>query len=187
MQLEAAYFAGFFDGEGSVYAASRGGRGRSANRRPSPTIAVCITNTNLEVLEWHRKLFGGSISAKRRKARWRQQYQWMLWARDAGRFLALIRPFLIVKADVVDAALEYIALQALPAAQRRDYSNIVERNGRKRCAPVIRPEFQERQLAVWARIRELNARGAPYNARRRRLALEDMIEKRRTAIPEAAA
>jgi hypothetical protein len=133
-------------------------------------------------MEVHQEIFGGSISMTPAGERRRALYQWVLCARQAGGFLRVIQPYLIVKVEVAAAAIEFIDLQGLPSGERRDYSQTVERNGRLWSSPTIRPEFQERQLAVWMRIRELNSRGAPWNAKRGRLALEDCYDKRRTTV-----
>lgn len=166
-KLDAAYMAGFFDGEGSVYAASRYGKTNIGDRRPSPIIMVCIGNTNLPVLELHKAEYGGSLHSRKKNDRWQLQWQWSIGPRAAEQYLRAIRPYLVIKAEVVDAALEYIELQKLPSGERRDYKRMIRKDGRYYSSPTVKPEFREKVIDVWTRIRELNARGAPMNATRR--------------------
>lgn len=157
------YAAGFFDGEGTVYAATRLNSGK-----PSPTIIVAISNTVEAPLlalkaQWGGSLFLGRQHSPNRRA----QYQWTLAARMARPFLMAIHPHLLIKRDVVGVAIEMCELMALPHKERVDYSNTVFRHGRRWSSPVVRPEFKEKVDALHSRIRLLNTRGAPMNATRR--------------------
>lgn len=184
-----AYCAGFFDGEGSVYAASRGGRAASSNRRPSPTITVCISNTNLAVLQAHQQKYGGSlpVSGKRKVSdRHRIVYQWVLSAKQAKPYLLDIRPHLIVKTEVVDVALEYVALQELPYSERRDSSPRTFSHGRWWCAPTLREDYRIKVQEIWLRIRELNARGAPFNATRKNTVYDEIIRNTQSIVQEGS-
>lgn len=161
------YAAGFFDGEGSVYLATR------STTRPSPTLLVCIGNTNREVLDLHRDRWGGSIRERGGKhrarvltGRWQRQYQWVLSTRMAKAFLTAIVPHVLIKKDVTIAALRYITLMEVPRRERVDYSQCVRRRGRLWVAPVVRPEFEAQVAALHTEIRGLNARSAPGNVLR---------------------
>mgnify|MGYP001596051426 FL=1 len=89
--LEVAYFAGLFDGDGSVAMyASRG--------RPTPSEQVHITNIDTRVLSRARELFGGRVvphtpSRMSRQATWR----WYVCGMRAERFLRAIVPHLKIK------------------------------------------------------------------------------------------
>ena len=167
-KIEMAYFAGFFDGEGSVYAATRWHRTKEKDRRPTPTLTVCIGNTNFEVLRLHHEIFGGSLSERKNLAERRlPQMQWMIAARQAEPYLRAIHPFLIIKREVVSVALEYIELLKTPRSEQRDYSNReLDKRGRLASSPIVRPEFRKKVLDIHGRIRELNAGAAPHNVRR---------------------
>lgn len=163
------YSAGFFDGEGCVTACIRGG----ANRRPSPTLLVCITNTNKYILELHKERWGGSLCERGGKhaekvlsGKRQRQYQWVISAKMAAPFLRSIFPYVIVKKNVVEAAIRYITLQELPYRVRMDYSNIVERRGRKWASPVIKPEFRQQIESVHNEIKSFNKLSAPFNVLR---------------------
>jgi hypothetical protein len=156
--LTPEYSAGFFDGEGSVYAAVRKGYGH-------PTILVCISNTNKQVLELHKAMWGGSINRRKDREGWQSQYQWVLAPRMAKAFLLSIYPHLIVKKAVVYEALRYMEIQALPRSQRLDYT-VYEGDGRKLVRGIPKPEISGKLAEIHGNIRRLNMRGAPHNARR---------------------
>jgi hypothetical protein len=154
------YAAGFFDGEGSVYANSRT-RGRP------PTILVCISNTNKEVLQALKEQWGGSLNGKARREGHSAVYQWTMARRNAYRFMKDIQPYLIIKREVVAAGLAYCEEMMRPQPERIRYENKwVERDQRLRSRPVVIPEFRARIDKIHAEIRRLNVRGAPYNATR---------------------
>lgn len=93
---EAAYVAGFFDGEGCVNFA----RGKSGQ----PHIRVLIVNTNRAVLEYIQRLFGGDINRTVRQDGWKQSWQLRVgWSR-AIQLLEAIEPYVRVKADQVHLA-----------------------------------------------------------------------------------
>jgi predicted HD phosphohydrolase len=152
------YAAGFFDGEGSVYAATR----RSGQ---SPVLLVCISNTDLNVLEAHRHRWGGSINPRKiTKPNHRPQWQWVLSARMAAPYLRAIAPHVITKRRVVELGLQYVELMTLPMSERMDYSNCIRSGSRWRVAPRRKPEWAARVRAVHQAIRAANARG--FNAKR---------------------
>lgn len=167
------YAAGFFDGEGSVYAATRANKNNRYSLR-APTILVTITQVKRPVLEVLKKRWGGSIWTRATNGRQQECHQWVLCARMASSFLREIYPHLIVKKDVVGLAIEYCDLMALPAKERMDYSVLrptgkLTKNGQVKMtrAGQMRPEIRQRAQEIQAAIRLLNARGAPGNATRK--------------------
>lgn len=160
------YAAGFFDGEGSVYAATRRRRGI-----PSPTLIVCMTNTNYEVLALFRSRWGGSLLQRRiTKPRHRPQWQWVIAAKMATPFLRAIAPHVIIKREVVALALQYAALMALPVDDRLDYSRRVNtrwnrKQGDYTSISIKRPEYAAKVIELHEQIKRVNARG--FNALRR--------------------
>ena len=156
--LSDAYAAGFFDGEGSVYVARR-------NTRPSAVLMVCIGNTHLGVLQEHKDRWGGSIQKRKMvNPNHRQQWQWVLSTRQTRPFLEAIRPYVIIKHEVVELAFKYLELMEMPAGERRDYSHTIVREAkhggkRLRSSPRLRPEWVARRDKVITAIRTINARG----------------------------
>lgn len=101
--LELAYFAGFFDGEGSI----------SILEHTKPTgyrymrLLVQVGCTNLEVLEWFQLRFGGNIYNHKRNGNRKQCYTWQLHSRMAANALMLMQPYLLVKVEQARLALEF--------------------------------------------------------------------------------
>jgi hypothetical protein len=127
--VELAYAAGIFDGEGSISLV----RHRD-NRWPSPQVAVA--SNDREVLEWLRVLFGGSIVTKQPRLPTHSiSYDWRLTDRRALAFLQLIRPYLVIERKIrrIDLLLE-------------DYIVCTPRNGR------YTPEMSKQKQALVERF-----------------------------------
>jgi hypothetical protein len=101
----AAWLAGFFDGEGSVYLSTG-----------QPTsIAVSIGNTNRDIVESIARRVGiGSIETRLQKSlNWNTTYIWRVRTFAGARtVLLLMRPYLTIKAEDADRALRRIAVYA---------------------------------------------------------------------------
>ena len=129
--LDLAYIAGFFDGEGSVTI--------HENCKPSPrgispnhTLQVSLGNTDPRVLEWIKSLFGGGISYRRvEKANHRHVAQWTLRAASALPFLVAIRPYLRMKGEQVDVAIEYQRTKALKGPWRVTAETVAWRESKR--------------------------------------------------------
>ena len=102
-----AYTAGLLDGEGhiGVRPYTSGCNHKSGNFIP----AVTIANTNLEVMEWLVKNFGGHISGwSNKKTGQRRAYHWVVSSLDdIAIFLALAKPFVIIKREQLELMLIY--------------------------------------------------------------------------------
>lgn len=100
MGYEAAYWAGFFDGEGCVTIESNG---------KTSGLRCILTNTDLEVLLLAQKRYGGALNGKSKgKDNWKQSYHLRLRSVESKPFLEDILPYLIIKKERVVMALEYI-------------------------------------------------------------------------------
>lgn len=97
-----AYLAGLFDGEG--YVGIVPGRQRKSENM-SHTLRISISNNHPDLMKWLLKEFGGSIRKKRQKGFLNQE--WRLSSKQALVFLNTIRPFLIVKKEQVEIAIEF--------------------------------------------------------------------------------
>lgn len=152
------YFAGFFDGEGSVYV--------NPHSKQLPSLRVCISNTSLEIIELHRATYGGYFGARKKHPsdRWRQQYQWVVVGAAATKFLQDIRPHLIIKRHVVEVAIEYLAHVGKPVKERREIGRTVYHHGRFWTANRNSEEHIAKALEFVEHIRQLNGNG--INARR---------------------
>jgi hypothetical protein len=127
--VEAAYIAGLFDGEGSISLVRH-----RRNRWPSPQVA--IASNDREVLEWLRTRLGGSISTKTpRQPTHSISHDWRLTDRRALTFLQDIRPYLLIQRKIrrIDLLL-------------KEYLTCTPRNGR------YTPELAEQKQALVERF-----------------------------------
>ena len=100
-EMENAYAAGLFDGEGSVMLTRI--HKRDKFRRPTVSVAntsrsllVSVANTSRSLLEFLKITYGGWISEKkkRKKANHSKSWHWKLTQRQAIEFLRCIVPYL---------------------------------------------------------------------------------------------
>lgn len=101
--LDLGYIAGFFDGEGSVGIV----RPKARNGKRYPKLRARIAQNQRDVLEWISATvgFGCVHTEKRLYGRERKlMHRFVVTDQQAERFLAVIRPYLRVKAVDVDAA-----------------------------------------------------------------------------------
>lgn len=100
--VEVAWFAGLFDGEGSVVMKHRA--------RARGSVYISITNTVLPLLEKVRTFTGvGRIEFKpvsEKNPKHADCYTWICGGTQAREILRQVRPWLIVKAERADAVLE---------------------------------------------------------------------------------
>lgn len=97
LNLNNAYIAGLFDGEGWVTCAFRS---KSRAQRPSATIYIQmgIGLTNYKILEALQKKFGGSIgNTRQRKITDKPYWLWVLSTKQIEKFIIAIEPYCIEK------------------------------------------------------------------------------------------
>lgn len=99
-----AYAAGFIDGEGCITILAQH-KQRMRNR--SYSLRIQITQVDPAPLIRLQALFGGKLRARSRPKAQRTQYDLVLNDKQAVKVLQLIRPYLIVKAEQADIALEF--------------------------------------------------------------------------------
>lgn len=101
-KFDQAYFAGFFDGEGYV--------GLYSNSKTTEAIRVIVGQGKNDVLYDMKNIWGGSVYARFDKRNNRPHYAWEIRARKAEKFLQDIKPFIRIKKEQVELALEAINL-----------------------------------------------------------------------------
>ena len=108
-----AYYAGLFDGEGTV-GIRRSYRERTLKGGQKTVthyeLYISIANTNPVPLKELYELFGGykqMVIDKRRVLIAKPLWRWQLTAKKAENFLKLIFPYLRIKTEEVETALEY--------------------------------------------------------------------------------
>lgn len=95
--IEKAYAAGLFDGEGCI----------SCNRRKKPTLVVTVTNTDKRVPEYFANRWNGSIISEINQ-NYKPMYRWKIYGKNARPFLEDMKPYCIVKSDLITLALQFI-------------------------------------------------------------------------------
>lgn len=103
------YFAGFFDGEGSVGVYRNGKGGRTLRVQ----LTQNITAKSTLLLRECQARWGGSLSEMNRSYR-RTAWNWQASSLSGVRALRDIRPWLRLKADEADIALEWWAQRPIP-------------------------------------------------------------------------
>ena len=105
--IELSYLAGFFDGEGcvSIYHSKKLW---GAEVRPRHHIRAFVVNTDRQVPDRFRELFGGSLYIDLRKnPKHKVAYRWNVNGGNAAKFLYVIQPYLRIKYDLAELALEF--------------------------------------------------------------------------------
>jgi hypothetical protein len=101
-----AYLAGLFDGEGCVVITNTA----LPNRADSYCLRVFLTMVDREGPGLFHARFGGNFYEKQpANPRHRRQYTWQTSGKIAGAALEAMRPYLRVKRDQVELALEFQA------------------------------------------------------------------------------
>ena len=116
--VDAAYIAGLFDGEGSVtykqYTENKFNRARNKRYKTKVwRIALEISMTDKSVLIWlHETLGCGTLRPKPRKEH-KMQYRWRCVFRDAYYVCKIIWPFAHVKLDKITKVIEHYSILRL--------------------------------------------------------------------------
>lgn len=108
-ELELAYFAGFFDGEGCVGAYPR-------------RYVVSLTNTDPRPLIRARELWGGFISKQTKESRQfaiQDLWRWQIYGHKSRPFLEAIRPYSKLKCEQIDTYLSILEVLPYGHGQRR--------------------------------------------------------------------
>lgn len=106
MEFEPRYYAGFFDGEGSV-----GIYFRNQNKlktRKYAVLIVCIAQTGelgKRILQPLQDRFGGCITKSKQSGR--DMWKWYISSNKAHSFLSEILPFTFIKRGQIELALQF--------------------------------------------------------------------------------
>jgi hypothetical protein len=125
-EVDKAYAAGFFDGEGTVTIAE----GRRENSRwPIYNMRVIVGQNDLDQLLWLRERWSGTIVARAAAGNRKQHHTWSAFSRQAHRFLLDVQPYLRLKRERADLAI--------------DFQSHMQRPGSNANRDVLRPFFAE--------------------------------------------
>ena len=122
---DAAYIAGLFDGEGSIYFAKRPEKkkkhkGKGYRISNSQRISMEITMTDRSVLQWVHEVLGvGTLVKKPRKGlrkdgtKYLMQWKWRCTFRDAFYVCCLLWPFAHTKLPKIQQIIDHYANEKL--------------------------------------------------------------------------
>lgn len=116
-----SYLAGLFDGEGCIHIAEVSFKDRPHGVQKAYRADIHITMTNREVIEWVAKNFGGVYYVQESvNPRWRNAYRWVPKGNKNKQNLLLgLLPYLIVKREVANIALEFLRLTGICPEERK--------------------------------------------------------------------
>ena len=107
--IHPAYLAGLIDGEGYIGITRH--RNKTGQRQAFHLSQLKISNNCREILEELKAEFRGSISLNSNRPRHiqslRENWQYMVTAKQCVKLLELIRPFLRIKRPQADLAIEF--------------------------------------------------------------------------------
>ena len=137
------YFAGFFDGEGTVrLAKTYYNRRASGGRTTYHKLHCSVTNSNKDILELYLDRFGGSVyERKGLPEHYKRIWIWTISTQKAFRFLEIIYPYLIEKKEQAMIVLENEAI----ISNRTGY--------------LLPEEVSQHRERVYQKLRELKGQG----------------------------
>jgi|TARA_A100001391_G_scaffold193215_1_gene168193 hypothetical protein len=121
----AAYIAGLFDGEGSIYFAKRiekkkKHKGEGYRLSNSMRISMEVTMTDKSVIRWLHEVLGvGTVVKKPRKGlrkdgtKYLMQWKWRCTFRDAFLVCCMLFPYAHVKLDKIQKIIDYYTSRKL--------------------------------------------------------------------------
>lgn len=101
------YFAGFFDGEGSIIIYKRNGKVMPSGQTMPHNLRVCLSNTDRAIMKWVHATFGGLMRETAPYGNNARAWKWTLQTRAAGILLDAMVPFLRVKRAEARVALRF--------------------------------------------------------------------------------
>lgn len=108
-EIDNAYTAGLFDGEGSV-SILKARRSNPNYKCAQHILCLTCTNTHKETIEWLSETYGASKALRKRQRnhpKWKDAYGWTISAIKALEFLKLIYPYLKIKKEQARIAIEF--------------------------------------------------------------------------------
>jgi len=150
--MELAYLAGFVDGEGSIAV--------GVNRRKGKRVwylRFSVHQVAPRPLQRLQARFGGSIRRNERTGNQRSIYEWVAANQIAASAITALRPYLDVKAEEADVALEFQAL-ALPREDR--WRGLSEEDHASRRVLYERMQELKRVTSDWLPDKTVPQRGA---------------------------
>ena len=102
-ELEVAYIAGLFDGEGCVSS-----KATQTNHGSRQTVSIQVDMTTPAPLYLCQRIFGGKVVPSQQRYGWNTLYYWRLGSKKAEFFLRVIEPYLIIKKEEANLAITFL-------------------------------------------------------------------------------
>jgi len=108
---DAAYAAGLFDGEGSVYFKKMKQKKHNRPGKPTHNVTVIrmeIAMTDKETIRWCHDLFNcGAFNERKVKPGYKRQWRWRVAHRDALYVAKILWPFAQVKLHKIEQIIDH--------------------------------------------------------------------------------
>jgi hypothetical protein len=100
-EIEIAYIAGLVDGEGSI------GVSASSHSLTNYRIKLDITMCDRQAIDFAASVFGGKVvQLKHKTSSGKAIYSWVLWCQKAANVLEQLIPYLLIKRDRAQKAVQ---------------------------------------------------------------------------------
>ena len=159
-KMTASYLAGFIDGEGylGLHPAIR-----CKNGRTSYTAELKVTSTDMFIIEWMQKSYGGCYyETKPQKPNHKIAAEWSLHGKNLKPFLRKIQPYLRLKKKQCELLLKKIKIQesVMRNIPNPNISKIWEQKESKRKVNLAYRDEQRGEIKnIYLQLRKLNKRG----------------------------
>ena len=129
-EVEKAYSAGFFDGEGSIYIS----RGRKLKTGYQYFLCISINNTDKPIIDLFQQWFNGKISINPDTRTRRKLMRLRIYSIEAMKFLRILMPYLKVKLKQAQLALEFqeqMSVRKLTDEEKTFYKKTISQYNQK--------------------------------------------------------
>ena len=117
-KTDLAYYAGLFDGDGSVTLSAQKARGRCIQTTYS--LSADLASTNEWICQQLKFAFGGNITQYQPKnQRARMVWRWSIGSKNAQNFLEAIYPYLKLKKPQAEIAIKFQKHKAKRGGRKR--------------------------------------------------------------------
>ena len=126
---DAIYFAGLFDGEGTIVIEklSHLRASRPGGRTPQYNLRIAMSNTNFDLMRWVKATFGGSLCQSRWAGRSKAKADALKWSTSCGNaayILGRILPYLKAKRTEAELGLAFNAYASSNICPRMPHKGI---------------------------------------------------------------
>lgn len=144
--IDLAYIAGLFDGEGSISLARLGHKVWS--KRSDFSLTVRIHNTRKDVLEWVSQTVGGKVyvASNHPPNGYNKVYQWLMTGPTSIKLLIQLKPFIKIKNQQIEVAIAFQQTKEIVGAKRQFRKGVPQ-------------DITEQRFALYEQLKALNRKG----------------------------